>query len=61
MAEDIQIFSRIVSSGPAFILTELHIQAPMEFVFNASVAAFSLQYLRSRHSFAAIDEVVRLL
>ena len=61
MAEDIQIFSGIVSSGPAFILTELHIQNPMEFVFNAPVATFSLQYLCSRHSFAAIDEVVCLL
>ena len=42
MAEDIQIFSGIVSSGSAFILTELHIQNLMELVFNAPVAAFSL-------------------
>ena len=61
MAEDIQIFSGIVSSGPVFILTELHIQDPMEFVFDTPVAAFRLQYLHSRHSFAAIDEVVCLL
>ena len=61
MAEDIQIFSGVVSSGPAFILTELHIQDPMEFVFDAPVAAFRLQYLCSCHSFAAIDEVVCLL
>ena len=33
----------------------------MEFVFNTPVAAFSLQYLCNRHSFAAIDEVVCLL
>lgn len=58
MVEDIQIFSGIVSSGPAFILTELHIQDPMELVFNTPMAAFSFQYLRSCHSFAAIDEVV---
>jgi hypothetical protein len=39
----------------------LHIQDPMEFVFDAPVAAFRLQYLCSCHSFAAIDEVVCLL
>ena len=43
MAEDIQIFSGVVSSGPAFILTELHIQNPMELVFNTPVAAFCFQ------------------
>ena len=32
MAEDIQIFSGMVGSGSAFILTELHIQNPMEFI-----------------------------
>ena len=35
MTKHVQIFSRVAGFGPAFIFPELHIEYPMQFVFNA--------------------------
>ena len=61
VTKGLALFRGIVSSGSAFIFTELHIQGPMTLVFNGPMAAFRFQKLACRHAAAAVDEIVCLL
>ena len=61
VTKDLALFRGIVSSGSAFIFTELHIQGPRTLVFNEPMAAFRFQKLACRHAAAAVDEIVCLL
>ena len=61
VTKNIEVFSGIVSSGSAFIFTELHIQDPMKLVFNGPMAAFRFQKLAGCYAAAAVDKIVCLL
>ena len=55
-----KIFGGIVRSNPAFILPELHVQYPVQLIFNGPMAAFGFQNLTCSHAFPAINEIMRL-
>ena len=61
MTEQIKVFGGIISPGPALVLAELHIENPVQPVFDSPMTAFCLQYLLCSQSFAAVNEVVRLV
>ena len=61
MPDDVSVFGGIARSGPALSLKELHIQYPVQLIFNSPTAALCLQNLTCRHSFAAVNEIMRLL
>lgn len=61
MPDDVSVFGGIARSGPALSLKELHIQYPVQLIFNSPKAALCLQNLTCRHSFAAKNEIMRLL
>ena len=51
-------FERIVFSRAAFILTELHVQYPVETVLDAPMLALCRHKLFGGHVFTAIDEII---
>ena len=61
MPDDVSVFGGIARSGPALSLKELHIQYPVQLIFNSPKAALCFQNLTCRHSFAAVNEIMRLL